>query len=154
MLELIEAQDTDAILFYVAIRVGIILICWSFMTAANLIDFWSGISTAKALGEKLESHGFRRTVTKIGDYARFMMCAFMFDALGCFLSFYILPFATALSTVAVIAIEGRSVIENSRRKKAHVADVPDIIKDIVKAATTKQGTEVLEKIINEIIKTK
>lgn len=117
MLELIEARDTSAILFYVAIRAGIILICWSFMAAANLIDFWSGTSTAKALGEKLESHGFRRTVTKIGDYARFMMYAFMSDALGCFMPFYILPFATILSTVAVIAIEGRSVIENSRRKK-------------------------------------
>lgn len=154
MLELIEARDTSAILFYVAIRAGIILICWSFMAAANLIDFWSGTSTAKALGEKLESHGFRRTVTKIGDYARFMMYAFMSDALGCFMSFYILPFATILSTVAVIAIEGRSVIENSRRKKAHAADVPDIVKDIVKAATTKQGAEVLEKIVNEITKAK
>lgn len=152
MLDLIEAKNIDGIIFYVIVRVGIVLACWLFMVMANLIDFWSGTSTAKAIGEKLESHGFRRTITKIGDYVRFMLFAFMFDALGCFFSFYILPFATALGTIAVICIEGKSVIENSRKKKAHVADVPDIVKQIVKAATTKQGAEVLEKIMNEITK--
>lgn len=146
MLELIEAKNIDALMFFVAIRVGIILVCWFFMVVSSIVDFWSGTTTAKALGQALMSHGFRRTVTKIGDYVRLMLFALMFDILGSLLSFYIVPFATILCTIAVIYIEGKSVVENSKRKKAHAADVPDIVKKIVQAATTEQGHEILNEI--------
>lgn len=146
MLELIEARNISALMFFIAIRVGIILLCWLFMVVSNMVDFWSGTSTAKALGQALMSHGFRRTVTKIGDYVRIMLFALMFDTLGSLLSFYIVPFATILCTIAVIYIEGKSVVENSKRKKAHAADVPDIVKKIVQAATTEQGHEILNEI--------
>lgn len=146
MLELIEAKNTDALLFFVAIRIGIILVCWFFMLMSNIVDFWSGTTTAKALGQALMSHGFRRTVTKIGDYVRLMLFALMFDILGSLLSFYVVPFATILCTIAVIYIEGKSVIENSRRKKAHAASVPDIIKKIVQATTVEQGHEIFDEI--------
>lgn len=146
MLELIEAKDIYGLIFFVAVRVSIILACWLFMVLSSIVDFWSGTSTAKALGQPLMSHGFRRTITKIGDYVRVMIFALMFDILGSLLSFYIIPFATILCTIAVIYIEGSSVVENSKRKKAHAADVPDIVKLIVQAATTEQGHEVLEKI--------
>lgn len=146
MLELIEAKNTDALLFFVAIRIGIILVCWFFMLMSNIVDFWSGTTTAKALGQALMSHGFRRTVTKIGDYVRLMLFALMFDILGSLLSFYVVPFATILCTIAVIYIEGKSVIENSRRKKAHAANVPGIIKKIVQAATVEQGHEIFDEI--------
>lgn len=148
MLELIEAKNFDGLMFFIAVRVGIILICWIFMILSSIVDFWSGTTTAKALGQALVSHGFRKTITKIGDYVRLMLFALMFDILGSLLSFYIIPFATILCTIAVIYIEGKSVVENSKRKKAHAADVPDIVKKIVQAATVEQGHEIL----NEIIK--
>ena len=146
MLELIEAKNIDALMFFIAVRVGIILVCWFFMVISSIVDFWSGTTTAKALGQALMSHGFRRTITKIGDYVRLMLFALMFDVLGSLLSFYIVPFATILCTVAIIYIEGKSVVENSKRKKAHAADVPDIVKKIVQAATTEQGHEILNEI--------
>lgn len=146
MLELIEAKDLEALIFFIAIRVGIILLCWLFMILSSIVDFWSGTSTAKALGQALMSHGFRRTVSKIGDYVRLMIFALMFDMLGSLLSFYVIPIATILCTIAIIYIEGRSVIENSKRKKAHAAEVPDIIKQIVQATTAEQGHEILSKI--------
>jgi len=146
MLELIEAKNIDALMFFIVVRVGIILVCWFFTVASSIVDFWSGTTTAKALGQALMSHGFRRTVTKIGDYVRLMLFALMFDILGSLLSFYIVPFATILCTIAVIYIEGKSVVENSKRKKAHAADVPDIVKKIVQAATTEQGHEILNEI--------
>lgn len=146
MLELIEAKDLEALIFFIAIRVGIILLCWLFMILSSIVDFWSGTSTAKALGQALMSHGFRRTVSKIGDYVRLMIFALMFDMLGSLLSFYVIPIATILCTVAIIYIEGKSVIENSKRKKAHAAEVPDIIKQIVQATTAEQGHEILNKI--------
>lgn len=146
MLELIEAKNFDGLMFFIAIRVGIILICWIFMILSSIVDFWSGTTTAKVLGQALMSHGFRRTITKIGDYVRLMLFALMFDILGSLLSFYIIPFATILYTVAVIYIEGKSVVENSKRKKAHAAEVPDIVKQIVRATTVEQGHEILDKI--------
>lgn len=146
MLELIEAKDAEALVFFIIIRVGIILVCWLFMIISSIVDFWSGTTTAKALGQALMSHGFRRTITKIGDYVRLMLFALMFDILGSLLSFYIVPFATILCTIAVIYIEGKSVVENSKRKKAHTADVPEIVKRIVQAATTEQGHEILNEI--------
>ena len=149
MLELIEARNINALMFFIAIRVCIILVCWLFMVASCIVDFWSGTTTAKALGQALMSHGFRKTVTKISDYAKTMLFAFMFDALGCLFSFYIAPFITILCTFAIIYIESKSVVENSRRKKAHAGDIPEIIKKIVQAGTAEQGREVL----NYIIKT-
>lgn len=146
MLELIEAKNFDGLMFFIAIRVGIILICWIFMILSSIVDFWSGTTTAKALGQALMSHGFRKTITKIGDYVRLMLFALMFDILGSLLSFYIIPFVTILCTVAVIYIEGKSVVENSKRKKAHAAEVPDIVKQIVRATTAEQGHEILDKI--------
>lgn len=120
------------------------------MVIACLIDFWSGTDTAKALGEKLISHGFRRTITKMGDYVRVMFFALMFDMLGSLLPFYKIPFVTILATIAVVIIEGKSVIENSRRKKAHAADIPDIVKQIIHATTAKQGHEIIGKIIQNL----
>lgn len=146
MLELIEAKNIDALMFFIAVRVGIILVCWFFMVVSSIVDFWSGIDTAKALGQALMSNGFRRTVTKIGDYVRLMLFALMFDILGSLLSFYVAPFATILCTIAIIYIEGKSVVENSKRKKAHAAEVPDIVKQIVQATTTEQGHEILSNI--------
>lgn len=67
MLELIEAKNFDGLMFFIAIRVGIILVCWFFMVVSSIVDFWSGTTTAKALGQALMSHGFRRTITKIGE---------------------------------------------------------------------------------------
>lgn len=150
MLELIEAKDYETLAFFIAIRVIIILVCWVFMTLSCIVDFWSGTTTARALGEKLQSHGFRRTIIKIGDYVRVLCFALMFDALGSLLPFYAIPFGTILCTVAIICIEGKSVIENSRRKKAHAADIPDIVKQIVQATTAKQGSEIIDKLIKEL----
>lgn len=150
MLELIEAKDLEALMFFITVRVVIIVICWIFSTIACIVDFWSGTLTAKILGEKLMSHGFRRTVVKIGDYARVLMFAFMVDVLGSLLSFYILPFATILCALAILCIEGKSVLENSKRRKAHAGDVPDMIKQIIQAATTEQGHEVFNKIVKQV----
>lgn len=150
MLELIEAKDLEALMFFITVRVVIIIICWIFSTIACIVDFWSGTLTAKILGEKLMSHGFRRTIVKIGDYARVLMFAFMVDVLGSLLSFYILPFATMLCALAILCIEGKSVLENSKRRKAHAGDVPDMIKQIIQAATAEQGHEVFNKIVNQL----
>lgn len=147
MLQLIDARDFESLMFFIAIRIAIVLVCWLFMILSSIVDFWSGTSTAKSIGQPIMSHGIRRTIQKIGDYVRLMLFALMFDILGTMLPFYSIPAATILCTAAVICIEGKSVVENSRRKKAHAADIPDIVMQIVQATTTEQGHDILEKII-------
>lgn len=150
MLELIETHNYNGLIFFISVRAAIILICWLFMILSNIVDFWSGTTTAKALGQALMSNGFRRTIRKIGDYVRLMLFALMFDILGSLLSFYKIPFATILCTFAIIYIEGKSVVENSRRRNAHAADIPEIVKQIVHAVTEEQGHKILKNIVEKV----
>lgn len=146
MIELIETRNWDALNLFLIIRISIVLVCWLFMILACVIDFWSGTDTAKSLGEPLQSHGFRKTITKVGDYARVMLFCTMADALGMLLPFYLIPFASCLFSIAVMLIEGKSVIENSARKKAHVADVPEVVKEIVKCDKVDDAIDLIKKI--------
>lgn len=150
MFELIEQRNMEAIVCYLIVRMAIIMICWTFVFIANILDFWSGRDTAKALGEPIDSKGYRRTFVKIGDYYRVLMFLLLFDLIGSLFEFYKLPFATLLGSVAVIAIELKSVIENSRRKKSHSAEIPEIIKEIIQCATAKDGEKIINKIIREL----
>lgn len=149
MLELIESGNLDGLCLFIMVRAIIIMVCWAMMIMSCLIDLWSGRNTAKFLGEKLESHKYRRTVIKIGDYSRVMLFGFMFDCLGMLLPFYILPFVTMLCTTGTILIEGKSVLENSARKKAHAADIPEVIKKIIHAASQKDAEIILEQLANK-----
>lgn len=146
MLELIETKNIEAVYTFIIIRIIIIMVCWAIMVISCFIDLWSGRNTAKFLGEKLESHKYRKTVIKIGDYSRVMIFGTMFDCLGMLLPFYILPFGTMLCATGVILIEGKSVHENSVRKKAHAADIPEIIKSIMQAASQKDAEIILEQL--------
>lgn len=149
MLELIETKNTEALCVFIIIRIIIIMMCWAIMVISCFIDLWSGRNTAKFLGEKLESHKYRKTVIKIGDYSRVMVFGTMFDCLGMLLPFYILPFGTMLCAIGVILIEGKSVNENSVRKKVHAADIPEIIKKIIQAASQKDAEIILEQLANK-----
>lgn len=147
MFDLIQSGDFRALGEYVVIRVSITMVCWLFMVLATLVDFWSGVTTAKALKEPLMSHGFRRTITKISDYWRVLLFALMFDILGAFLSFYYLPFLSMLCTLAIVIIEARSVVENSNRRRSHAAEVPSVVSDIVGALTKEDAMKAAERII-------
>ena len=147
MFDLIQSGDFHSLGEYVVIRVSITMVCWLFMVLATLVDFWSGVTTAKALKEPLLSHGFRRTITKISDYWRVLLFALMFDILGAFLSFYYLPFLSMLWTLAIVIIEARSVVENSNRRRSHAAEVPSVVSDIVGALTKEDAMKAAERII-------
>lgn len=146
MIDLIEAKDFNSLKFYVMVRISIVMLCWIFMIISSAIDLYTGVSAAKAKGEKITSKGFKRTVRKILDYAAFLLFFLMCDVLGSFLPFYKLPFISIIGTIAVLCIEGKSVIENIRVKKSEIADIPLIIKQIIKASTVKDGLSILEKL--------
>lgn len=144
ILSLLEQKSSESVFTFITVRIYEVMACWLFVMIGVLIDFWSGRSTAKALGEKILSRGFRKTIEKFGDYFKVLLFALMFDTMGiCFLHFYILPFGTLLATVSILCIEGRSVIENARRKRAHAGDIPDMVKKILQATTKEHATEII-----------
>ena len=136
------------------IRVSITLVCWFFMFVATMVDFWSGVTTAQALHQPLMSHGFRRTIAKIGSYWQVLIFALMFDILGAFLSFYYLPFMTMIGTLSIIIIEARSVVENSKRRKLGAADMPSVMQEIVSADNIEKATQVFTNITSLVEKSK
>lgn len=150
MYNLIEIGEMGAVVAYLIVRCAVIFACWLCIFIANAVDFVSGRNAAKVCGEKVDSKGYRRTFTKLGDYYRVMIFALLFDLIGSLFEWYGLPFATILGSVAVIAIEGSSVIENSRRKRSHAADIPEMVRKIVQCSTTEQGKEILAHIVDEI----
>ena len=66
MLEYITTGNWGALQNDIVLRIAIILVCWGMMVASSFIDLWSGVDAAKACGEKIQSNGLRRTVSKLG----------------------------------------------------------------------------------------
>lgn len=142
MIEFIETGNFVHIRLFVLVVLSMCMLQFF----AVCIDFWAGTNTAKALGQKLYSNGFRRSFSKLGDYWRVtIMCVFI-DLIGSLFAWYNLPFVTILVTVAVIAIEGRSVWENAKAKKSQAAKIPDAIRAIVQCSDVKSAEQLLEKI--------
>lgn len=151
MLEYITAENWSALQNDIVLRIAIILVCWGMMVASSFIDLWSGVDAAKTCGEKIQSNGLRRTVSKLGDYFRIELFFLMFDGLGSLISWYELPYASMVGALAIILIEGKSVVENSRKKKSSAANIPDIIKTIVNASNVDQAKAIINQLnkINE-----
>lgn len=144
MLEYINSGNIDALVQDLITRVAIILFCWALMVASSFIDLWSGVDAAKACGEKIQSNGLRRTVSKLGDYFRIELFFLMFDGLGALITWYSMPYASMLGAFAIILIEGKSVVENSKKKKSSAADIPDMLRLIVNASDIEQAKKVAE----------
>lgn len=134
-----EEQANESLNAFVALRVSVVMVCWIFVIVSVLIDFWSGISAARYLGERINSKGFRQSVEKVGDYFKILLFALMFDTLGsCFLEFYVAPFMTFLTTVAIMLIEGKSVLENCRKKRTGAVDATEVLKRILRTMVNRK----------------
>ena len=112
---------------------------------ASFVDMWSGIDAARASHEPISSKSLRRTVSKVVDYLRVLIFGALIDGLGLFFTWYVAPYAMILITVGIIAIECRSVMENSRKKKSKAGEIIDVVKAIVDAADEKSAMAIIEK---------
>ena len=124
----------------------IVFICWLAVVFAALLDLWSGLDRAKALGEKPRSDKFRRTTGKVGDYWRFLAFGLIIDVIGSALPFYNLAYASVLFSVACILIEMKSVWENSVAKKSVAANIPNVIKKIISCTSAKDAANIISEI--------
>lgn len=122
----------------------VVFICCILVVVAAFIDMWTGIDAARANKERINSHGLRKTAQKITDYLRVLMFGALIDILGQFFAWYSLPYVVMVATFGVLVIEGRSVIENSRKKKSAAGQIIDIVSDIISCATQQDAEKIIE----------
>lgn len=118
-----------------------VLVC-----AAALIDMWTGIDAARTNKERIMSHGLRKTVRKIIDYLRIVYFFLLIDILGAVFSWYNLPYCAILATLGVLLIEGRSVIENSKKKQSAAGRVVDAVQEIIACVDSEKAQKIIEMI--------
>lgn len=127
----------------------VILAMWGIMCIAVCVDLWAGVNSAKARGEKIYSGGLRRTFAKLGDYWRIQVMALIFDLIGSCISWYNLPYASVIITMAIVVIEGRSVWENEKAKKSNIAKLPDVIRAIIQCSDVRSAEELIKKFMKQ-----
>lgn len=116
-----------------------VLVC-----AAALIDMWTGIDAARTNKERIMSHGLRKTVSKIIDYLRIVYFFLLIDILGAVFAWYNLPYCAILATLGVLLIEGRSVIENSKKKQSAAGRVVDAVQEIIACVDSDKAQKIIE----------
>ena len=118
-----------------------VLVC-----AAALIDMWTGIDAARTNKERIMSHGLRKTVSKIIDYLRIVYFFLLIDILGAVFAWYNLPYCAILATLGVLLLEGRSVIENSKKKQSAAGRVVDAVQEIIACVDSDKAQKIIEMI--------
>ena len=126
-------------------KLELVMIMWSIVLGAIIIDLVAGVTKAKRLGEARTSQGFKRTVTKVVQYYGLMCFAFMFDVLASIVE--PLPYCTALAALFLVFIEAKSVFE-----KAEDKDRRKMTKEAEKLVTILENRGDVLKAIAEIIK--
>ena len=124
----------------------ILFVCFLLPVFAALFDLWTGVDAAKANKERISSHALRRTVSKIVDYLRVIIFGLFIDVLGLFFSWYLLPYCVIICTLGILLIEGKSVIENLRRKESHAAEVLDMVEEIIRAASKQDAERIIKRL--------
>lgn len=126
----------------------IIFLCFMLVLFAVLFDLYTGVRAAKKLNEKIQSHILRRTVLKIIDYLTVVFFGVLIDVLGLCFPWYAIPYCCIVTTLGIILIEGKSVIENHAKMKNPAAKVPEMVGDvlerIIKCDNIKDAMEIWE----------
>lgn len=125
---------------------GLFLAISILVVAAIMLDLWDGVHTAKVTKERVHSHKFRITISKMSEYWRFIIIGFLIDCIGCIFDFYLIPFVAVLFGTGLILIEIKSMFEHARKRKSHTTELPSILKRIVDAANEKDARDIFDKI--------
>ena len=124
--------------------VTIIFMCFMLVFFSVIIDLYTGVSAAKKLKEKIRSRILRKTINKILSYYSIMVFGIFIDFLGLCFPWYTIPFCCILTTLGVILIEGKSVIENHAKVKNPAAEIPETVMEIAEKISKSDLTSIKE----------
>ena len=140
----LPAERIDNVVRSLAYSTSAMFICCILIIIAIFLDMWVGIEAARANGEKIMSKGLRKTINKGLDYLRVVFFAFLIDILGSFFPWYHLPFVSIVATAAILVIEGKSVIENFKRKKSPASEVVTEAQEVVRTLTKRESDTLIQ----------
>lgn len=118
---------------------------WLVMLGAVCVDYSTGIRKAKVLNIPRDSHGIRRTFTKLADYGRVATMLMLLDLLAVLFGIYSLPYGSALAAVGVLYTEYRSVRENLTAIKSAAVNMTDIVDLLTQASDQKEIAALLKR---------
>lgn len=127
--------------------VMIMFICFMLVIFAVTIDLFTGVQAARKCKEKIQSHILRRTINKVISYLTVVFFGIFIDILGLCFTWYAIPYCCVFVTMAVILIEGKSVIENHSKAKLPAANVPEQVAEI--AEWLKNHEDILRELKNK-----
>jgi hypothetical protein len=112
-----------------------------------LIDLYDGVRTARMIGERVRSHKLRDTLTKFFSYWLFVICGALVDTIGAYATTYwAKPYVTLAMTLIAGIIEIHSLFEHSHKRKDNASKIEDVVREIIKASTSKEAKELLPRI--------
>lgn len=126
--------------------VTVIFVCCVIVIVAVLLDLNTGINAARKNKEKIQSRILRRTVAKILDYLRVLVFGVMVDVLGLSFPWYSVPYCTILVTLGVLAIEGKSMLENYKKAKSSAKGIAEEIKNIIECLTADEAEKIIKRL--------
>ncbi len=136
-----------------------LLICvtlWLFVFCAIFLDLWDGVRTAVQTKATVHSHKLRVTIEKMSEYWRFMLIAFIVDAVifivCALLNYRPLPAVSFVFCIGLIGVEVKSMFEHAKRRKSRVLEMNDVLALIVNAATEKDAKKALKDVTDYLNK--
>lgn len=108
----------------------ILVVIYTGVLIAVIIDLMFGVSRAKKLGVVRTSYGFRRTITKATTYYALLMLLTIADVIASM--WFSLPFFTAVGGIGIIGVEWRSVFEKTKDANKSIEDIPKVLVEIIK----------------------
>lgn len=100
----------------------ILVIFYAAVLVAIFVDLVSGVDRAKREGRMRCSDGFKRTIYKIKDYYSMLLLFTVIDVVASI--WFTLPYFTAIGTISLILIEGKSFYENKKGLNKGIKDLP------------------------------
>ena len=154
MMDVVAFEASPAFLHSVAVHLLVCVIMWLLVIAAIGTDLCDRVYTQKVLHKPLDSHRIRRTIGKTGEYWRFLVIAFIIDAvifIACtLLSIRSLPVVSMLFAVVECIIEVKSLVEHARERKSQVADIDQLVRTIVTAASDHDAKQAIKQVAEYI----
>jgi hypothetical protein len=108
----------------------VLIIVYSCVLLAILIDLWFGVRRAMRLNVARTSYGFRRTITKATTYFGLMMLLTIADVVASII--LKMPYFTVFGALGIVIVEGISVYEKVKDENKKIEEVPTVLLELLK----------------------
>jgi hypothetical protein len=122
----------------------VLVVLYSCVLVAALIDLFFGVKRAKKLGLVKTSYGYRRTIVKLTGYFGLMMSLTVADVVASIV--FNMPYFTVVGAIGIVLVEAKSIFENIKETDTRIDEVPKALLQMFK---NKGDIEAIIRFLNE-----